>query len=513
MSGNGADDDDGYQYMILPLSKYVPMVVLQMVTSLTSIGSSVIVLRIAGPKLGSTYQRYLFALSATVIVNSIFLFLHPLLVPSEDRTNGSGAYWAVGNSVTCSVAGFFLVFGALAVSLYSNALALYFYFSIQTSPHGGHGLGGPTKRPRDPEDVIGWPERIANLACWVAPAAIAGTGVAMDSYHYDPRVEMCVLFTECDYSSSSSSSDCVPTNFDPPGRYGVSSAVILQSTFQWTLVASAALGVLVTARIQCQVRWALGEMRKQMMLREEQSPPTQTPQRGGNNDNSAVDQEEAAAAEGDDNDQRHQMGQKLAAVSAQCLLYTLSYMNSYVWFVAVMFVPSAGGGGGAGGGDNGNLFYAFQLVAAIFYPAFGFFNCVIYIRPRVQMLQIMYRQDPFVVVLRVAMSRAGDPDEIEQIRADIYGSEYSGSVARGDGHHDNNDDEEDDLFSRDSAIPSVVHFDPTKPVSIKSLVSTPGGAADNDDDRNSTVSALGLGGAFPPAGGDGETSGDEVESQ
>jgi hypothetical protein len=162
-------------------------------------------------------------------------------------------------------------------------------------------------------------------------------------------------------------------------------------------------------------------------------------------------------------DEQQQIIQKLAAVSAQCVLYALSYMNSYVWLIALIFIPA----------NNSRLLYAFQIIVAVLYPLVGVSNCIIYIRPRVQMLQIMYPQDPFVVVLRVAMSKAGDPEEIEVIREIIYGSEYSGSEAHGDSVGEE---------SRDSQIPSVVHFDPEeKPLSIKSLVSTPG---DEDDDPN-----------------------------
>jgi len=146
-------------------------------------------------------------------------------------------------------------------------------------------------------------------------------------------------------------------------------------------------------------------------------------------------------------------------------------LASFVWFIALIFIPA----------NNENLLYAFQLLTALFYPMLGVLNCIIYIRPRVQMLQIMYPQDPFVVVLRVAMSKAGDPDAIEVIREKIYGSEYSGSEA----HHD--DFSADDM-SRDSAIPSVVHFDITeKPLSIKSLVSTPG---EGDDEKKNNDSRL-----------------------
>lgn len=436
------DDENNDDVNVWATSKgmYIPLVVTQMVISTMSILACIVVTRIARPKLGSTYQRFLFGWSLAIILNSIFLFLNPLLVPQQERGD-DGAYWAFGNDATCTTGGYFLIYGALLVALYSNALALYFYFSIQTN--SGENSG---KRPQNPEDVIGWPEIMTNTACWALPAAVAGAGAATDSFNYDPRVGMCVLFSECDDPSDSS---CIEIPLESPVRYGNSSTVIIRSTFLWMLVATAVVSVVVTLRIRCQVQKALEGMQQQQQQQQQE-------QRDGDPD--LIEQQ--------------QMGQKLVAVSVQCLLYTLSFLNSYIWFIAIMFIPA----------NNVNLFYAFQLIATVFYPAIGVVTCIIYIRPRVQMLQIMYSQDPFVVVLRVAMSKAGDPEEIENIRAEIYGSEYSGSEPR-------YSVDDDDDYSRDSAIPSVVHFDPLKPISIKSLVSAPG----EDDDKNSTVSALGVG--------------------
>lgn len=108
------------------------------------------------------------------------------------------------------------------------------------------------------------------------------------------------------------------------------------------------------------------------------------------------------------------------------------------------------------------------------------------------MLQIMYPQDPFVVVLRVAMSKAGDPGEIEMVREIIYGSEYSGSAAAGaDDDDGEGGDHSEGGESRDSAIPSVVHFDSEqKPLSIKSLVSAPGEGDDDNPNLNHSASLL-----------------------
>jgi hypothetical protein len=323
-------------------------------------------------------------LSTAIIINSIFLFLHPLLVP-----NGTTAAWGMGNDQTCSMVGFFLVFGSLMVAMYHNSLALYFYFSIQPTrkddndDDNNNDNDNNNKTMRQPEDVVGWPEIAINLSCWIVPAIIAGVGAGLQSYNFYPKIDMCVLYEECD--DNINNDNCIPMELDNDnvvGRYGTTDTMIIRTLYQWLLVANALLSILVMGKIQCQTRRAMSTSRI------------------------AAEQMENDELDLDGADEQQQIVQKLAAVSTQCVLYTLSYLFSYVWFIALIFIPA----------NNINLLYAFQIFTVALYPLIGVFNCIIYIRPRVQMLQIMYPQDPFVVVVRVAMSKAGDPGEIEMIR-------------------------------------------------------------------------------------------------
>ena len=423
----------------MPLSMYAPLVCLQMISSCLAVVGAFVIIRIATPKLGSTYQRFLFMLSTAVVLNGIFLFLHPWLVPKEATP------WGVGNDATCSMAGFFWIFGVLMVSFYHNALALYFNFSIYGNDDNSNNNHG--KRQRHPEDVVGCSEIMVNAICWLIPGAIATAGAVVGAINFDPKLDMCAFYDECDPELSS---NCVLIGYDSTNRYGTSSSVILQNIFQWVLVASASLSLVILINIQFQVRRAMKNSRAaaQQFARDEMDL--------------------------DGADEQQQIIQKLSAVSAQCVLYTMSYMNSYIWLIVLIFIPA----------NNSRLLYALQIIVAVLYPLLGVTNCIIYIRPRVQMLQIMYPQDPFVVVVRVAMSKAGDPEEIEIVREIIYGSEYSGSEAHGDSGEEE---------SRDSQIPSVVHFDPEeKPLSIKSLVSTPGEEDLNASQNNgSLLSPLG----------------------
>jgi hypothetical protein len=172
---------------------------------------------------------------------------------------------------------------------------------------------------------------------------------------------------------------------------------------------------------------------------------------------------------GVDGELSDEIKQRLSAVKVQSLLYTLSYLNSFVWLVVAMAFPSTGGG---------NTYYAFQFLAFFFYPLQGVLNCFIYIRPRFQMLGVMYPNDSSLVVLRVALSKAGDPEEIENIRAYIYGDDYE-SQSYGS--------EED---SATTSLPGEVAFDPNRPLSITSMVSDKDDVEDisqavTDDDEKS----------------------------
>jgi hypothetical protein len=71
-----------------------------------------------------------------------------------------------------------------------------------------------------------------------------------------------------------------------------------------------------------------------------------------------------------------------------------------------------------------------------------------------------------IVVARVSLSKAGDPDEIEEVRERIYGDRYEPPSI------------ESSVHSLASGLPHEVSFDPTSPQSKTSLVSVP---ADDDE--------------------------------
>eukprot|EP00934_Nitzschia_sp_Nitz4_P001512 Nitzschia sp. Nitz4//scaffold12_size214221//184728//185894//NITZ4_001530-RA/size214221-processed-gene-0.180-mRNA-1//-1//CDS//3329535110//1512//frame0 len=158
-----------------------------------------------------------------------------------------------------------------------------------------------------------------------------------------------------------------------------------------------------------------------------------------------------------------EMKQRLRAVSTQAVLYTAVFVNTFLWpAIVVALAPDA----------TISPPFGLLLVAFLFFPLQGMFNCLIYIRPRFQMLRSMYPNDSFFVVFRVSMSKAGDPDEIEDVREQIYGDKYEPPSVMSSVH------------SLGSDIPPEVAFDPDKPLSETSLVSAPKDDDDMDPEAN-----------------------------
>jgi len=483
------DDYDSFQTRNLSssLSKYAPLFCLQIATSLLSVFATIVVVRISVPKLDSTYQRYIFMLNISSMVNSIFLALHPLLTPKNmdlGDTN-SGGYWSIGNSATCTTVGFFLVFGSIMVSMYHTAIALYFYFSVETiqgnynsrskkedkkknGTNNERRLTTTSKSESLPSSSASADESVesstagtigskaeimANILCLFFPAVLAGTAATLNSFGFNPNVDLCTLYGSYDIN-------------------GDTTWMVMRNLFRWSLVTSGAITLLITIV----VRFRVGFFQKKEYDDDICAATSDI------NKNSNASGSSLGAPDGvEDGFERQIIGQKLNAISAQCLFYTVSYISSYVWFVALAFISTNNDS------RNDGLLYAFQTMTVIFYPLLGVFNCAIYVRPRVQMLSIMYPEDSYISVLRVAMSKAGDPEEIEEVRATIYGSDY---------YEPEEDDPEasersggfrggDNGPSPDLQIPYVVQFDQSTAIKGESLTND-----DVEEDDNDSVSQI-----------------------
>ena len=359
--------------------------------------------RIAYLKMTSTYQRFLFMLSQLNILNSFFLLFHQLILPQLNQF-----YWAFGSEMTCSMAGFFLHFGSLGVAMYSFFLSLYFYFSIHSSP----------KRDKLPEGIVGFWEWSAHAAAFLLPGGIAlaaaSTGnmdVAADG------LGLCIIESYACVRGEIDQRDCVPSRRE--GWSIPQDTNALRWTYIASMVAAAIASIVSTLLVYCKVHGTLSVI-------------------------------------GDDTSLPDEMKQRLRAVATQAVLYTAAFLNTLIWPALSVLVST----------DDDSPVYVLHLLAFMIYPLQGAFNCYIYIRPRYHMLRTMYPDDSMLVVARVSLSKAGDPDEIEEVRERIYGDSYEPPSV------------DSSVHSIASGVPQEVSFNPHSPLSKTSLVSVPG-----DDDE------------------------------
>lgn len=315
-------------------------------------------------------------------------------------------FWAFGSEMTCSMAGFFLHFGSLGVAMYSFFLSLYFYFSIHSSP----------KRDKLPEGIVGFWEWCAHIAAFLLPGGIALA--AASSGNMDVAADglgLCIIESyECVRGEVDQRDWCVPTTSN--GWSIPKDTNALRWVYVVSMGAAAGASAVSTLLVYCRVHGTLN---------------------------------------GDDSSLPEEMKQRLRAVATQSVLYTAAFLNTLIWPVLFVVVST----------DDSPV-YLLHLLAFMIYPLQGAFNCYIYIRPRYLMLRTMYPDDSMLVVARVSLSKAGDPDEIEEVRERIYGDSYEPPSV------------DSSVHSLASGVPQEVSFNPHSPLSKTSLVSIPG-----DDDE------------------------------
>jgi hypothetical protein len=119
--------DDDYLYIPTPTQQKVISLLIIPSSILSFIGSSLIIYFVRNEKKTTPYRRILLALSVCDIISTLGWIAQPYLAPSE----GSNAYvWAFGNDATCKMLGALTQFG-FSAHWYSGALSLYFLLTIR----------------------------------------------------------------------------------------------------------------------------------------------------------------------------------------------------------------------------------------------------------------------------------------------------------------------------------------------------------------------------------------------
>ena len=103
----------------------IALIAVTFITSiLSTVGSSIIVYLVLMAKKSSVYNRMMLGMSMFDILNSLFNFIHPFLLPAE-----GGRISAYGNNQTCAMLGFVVQLG-MSVPLYNISLNAYFLAAV-----------------------------------------------------------------------------------------------------------------------------------------------------------------------------------------------------------------------------------------------------------------------------------------------------------------------------------------------------------------------------------------------
>ncbi|CAB9520965.1 expressed unknown protein [Seminavis robusta] len=115
-------------YKLLSDAQYIPLVVVGSISSTLSLVGSGCILFMSYRQRSKVLHRLLFALSLADMAQSSANLFMPYAIPSSIGLPG-----AVGNHVTCTAAGFFVMFGLQWGGCLNALISLYFYLSVVRS--------------------------------------------------------------------------------------------------------------------------------------------------------------------------------------------------------------------------------------------------------------------------------------------------------------------------------------------------------------------------------------------
>lgn len=299
--------------------QYYGLVAVAATSSIASlVGSTAIIYR-SCRSLDRLYDRILMTLSIADVLFSITNLVHPYLLPEDTP----GLLFAVGNTTTCSFAGFSMTTLPLFITSCNCVLSLYFYLLVC--------------RP--------WREEI-NSQRFQVPALIGafvisvGTGIAgivTESYNPSALMHVCYFNDFPQDCSDDPEVECIRGEIgDKVGWFGIG-----------TLIVAAILGIGFTLRVHAHVKAVVS-----------------TQQRHSEN-YTFRDNPEASH-------------KKMKNVAYQAILYTLVYLNSFMWPFLAFGVNEAVGN--VKGREGEPALYALQFLAWLLFPIQGLLNAIVYFR-------------------------------------------------------------------------------------------------------------------------------------
>ena len=319
--------DYQYDYMWLsPLQYYTSVLIGALGSTLSIVGSCIIIYLVFQRKgvtrdVEQIYHRIILGLSIMDIIVSVGSLLSPFLI-----RNDVNLPLGIGNARTCEMTGFFITF-FVGSCLYNSCLSLYYVLTIK------FGISNYTlSRKYEP-----W----IHIILFIIPLAFSIAGIVTDAFN--PNVVLGVCLTvpypwNCPWMQHSEEVEqriqCQRgTRGGPVGAYhlyltmlGTCISVVCTVIVYWTVQRTTA-------------RWAT---------------------------------------------QSEQQSKRRKQVAVQSLCYMLAYLNGLIWAILNSVVGGIHVSGQLSIEElKGNTtLYISSVLMIFFFPLQGFFNCLVYIRPR-----------------------------------------------------------------------------------------------------------------------------------
>jgi hypothetical protein len=316
--------DDFSDFAYFSDSQYIVLAIVGLLSSTLSILGSAIILNllIRGERTGELYQRLVLGLSISDLFMSVSLFLQPFLTPKE-----TGYPLALGNSSTCKFLGFSYLF-FISSYTYNCMLGIYFLAVVRY-----HASSQSIARCLEP-----W----GHLFAFGAPIAIGSVSVRYDLLNANPFLGACTLF---------------PTDHECTWKDGVecendSAHNVLNSTLDFYAISMGGIGLICTIFVRCTVRSLL---KANLEL-------------DANRNVSETNQEIQA--------------KRIRTIGIQAVRYAFAYMVGLICVIVANVIEGVFLEDSLEVLGDEPLYFAAIFMLWMFFPLQGFFNCLIYIRPR-----------------------------------------------------------------------------------------------------------------------------------
>jgi hypothetical protein len=355
--------------------------------TLSILGSSCIIwmlLQNSQKKLKSVKYRFLFVLCLSDIVYSLWLVPFALPIPKGTP----GVWGAMGNYASCNAQGFFLQFGNIG-TFYNSALSLYFYKSLCYSMND--------------EQIAKRYEKwihIVSVVWWLGTAIAAWQ---QDLYSYSGLG--CWIAPEPLRCHRRDGIDCIRGE-DAYIYAWVYAGIPLFLNFMYITYAMWMIYMKVKEVSRGAERWSIGMVGASSLSNPIHKEATRSSDKNINDGNLHIRSPTLAVASQlgsiSSNRDRSRYAERTKGAALQCFLYVIAYVGTRMWSSIVVLIAMFGGTA---------PFYV-HLIENLLLPLQGFANVLIFLRPRIQSIQMT---SPEMFYFTAAYHSVFHYDEVRQL--------------------------------------------------------------------------------------------------